>query len=57
MEKKKIENKAKKKVTKEVEKVIFDHSKKYDIILKGKEYKVTGEMAQILINKGAATLK
>ncbi len=45
-------------------KVEFNHAEKYVIIalksphlIEGKEYKVTGEIAEILIEKGIAKLK
>lgn len=56
--------KAVKKVETKVEKVQFDKKQIYEIeglksrsLVNGKTYKVTGEIAEILINSGQAKLK
>jgi competence protein ComGC len=54
----------KKPTTKKVEKVTLDHSKTYSIealsgkhLIKGNEYQVSGDVAEILVNSGQAKLK
>lgn len=63
-EKKEATKATKKPTTKKVEKVELDHSKMYSIealsgkhLIKGNEYQVSGDVAEILVNSGQAKLK